>query len=195
MCEKGGWGISQNGTLDPRRVQWHFIEQLWPFNCALITFMSRGRQQPQNNPSSFMNSPLGHCQSRPSPGTLAAPRDPLLPLTPVLDGVGWLQHCHGAFCWGICLLSHVGHVDWKQGALTQLGVFGEEWMLGRRAELTSRWSTAKACQPPSTQHGWLRGQPTFFMTIGLRRIQAGCSVWSKPSISWNASLHPLSVLI
>lgn len=68
--------LPPNGTLDPRRVPWHFIEQLWPFNCALITFMSRGRQQPQNNPPSFMNSPLGHCQSRPSPGTLAAPTTP-----------------------------------------------------------------------------------------------------------------------
>lgn len=106
--------LSLNGTLDSRRVQWHIIEQLWPFNCALITFMSGGRQQPQNNPPPFMNSPLGHCQSRPSPGILAAPRDPLLPVTPVRDGVGSFQNCHGPFCWGICLLSHVGHVGWKQ---------------------------------------------------------------------------------
>lgn len=68
-------------------------------------------------------------------------------------------------------------------------------MLGRRAELTAKWSTAKALQPPSTQHGRLWRQPTFLVTSELSRIQAGSSVWSKASNSWNALLHPRSVLI
>lgn len=58
-AKKGGdetsVSLSLNGTLDPRRVQWHIIEQFWPFSCALITFMSGGRQRPQNNPPPFMN--------------------------------------------------------------------------------------------------------------------------------------------
>ena len=36
-----------NGTLGPFRVQWHLKVQPWPFSCALITFMSWGRQQSQ----------------------------------------------------------------------------------------------------------------------------------------------------
>lgn len=80
--------LSLNGTSASRSVQWHLKVQPWPFNCALITFMSWGRQQPQNNPSSFMNSPLGHCPSRPSPGILAAPSDPLLPIPTVCERSG-----------------------------------------------------------------------------------------------------------
>lgn len=47
--------------------------------------MSWGRQQPQNNPSSFMNSPLGLCPSRLSPGILAAPSNPLPPILPICE--------------------------------------------------------------------------------------------------------------
>lgn len=87
-----------NGTFGSCSVQWHLKVQSWPFNCALITFMSWGRQQPQNNPSSFMNTPLGHCPSRPSPGILAAPSDPLPPIPQYVNGAGPVQQCHGSFC-------------------------------------------------------------------------------------------------
>lgn len=156
-----------NGTLDPRRVRWHFIEQLWPFNCALITFMSRDRQRPQNNPPSFMNSPLGHCQSRPSPGTLAAPSIPSRRSC-------WLQHCHGSFCRGICLLSHVGHVGSKQGALAQLGVL----------EKSERWggeqSWLRDGQPPKhvsphqlSMDDWEGSQLFFLWQVGLGGSRLG----------------------
>lgn len=68
-----------------------------------------------------MNSPLGHCPSRPSPGILAAPSDPLLPIPQYVNGAGPVQQCHGSFCSGIWLLSHVSHIGSKRGTLTQLG--------------------------------------------------------------------------
>lgn len=115
--------LSYNGTSSSCNVLWHLKVLPWPFNCALITFMSWGRQQPPNNPSSFMNSPLGHCPSRPSPGFLAAPDNPLLPVPQYVNGAAPVQQCHGAFCSGIWLLSHQPY--WlRTGSLTQLEVSG-----------------------------------------------------------------------
>lgn len=87
-----------NGTLGPFSVSWHLKVQPWPFSCALITFMSWGRQQSQNNPSSFMNSPLGHCPTRLSPGILAAPSDPPLSIPQYVNGVGTVHQCNASFC-------------------------------------------------------------------------------------------------
>lgn len=106
--------------------------------------MSWGRQQPQNNPSSFMNSPLGHCSSRLSPGILAAPSNPLLPI-PYVNRAGSLQQCHGSFCYGIWLLSHVSHIGSKPGTLTQLRFCR---IVGVREASRVRWEVVNS-QPMS----------------------------------------------
>lgn len=97
-----------------------------------------------------MNSPLGHCLSRLSPGILAAPSHPLLPIPQYVYRVGPVQQCHGSLCSGIWLLSHVRHIGSKRGTLTRLcfrrlvGVGAAVRSQPVSGPISSAWASIKA---------------------------------------------------
>lgn len=157
--------------------------------------MSWGRQQPQNNPSSFMNSPLGHCPSRPSPGILAAPSDPLPPIPQYVNGAGpssamprffLLRHL-APFTRQPCWLK-TGH-PYPTGLLEVSGCRG-----GERTGLGGGQRPTRV-RPHQLSVGIYKGSRHLSWPAGFWRTQAGISAQPKASCSRNASLHPLSFLI
>lgn len=168
---RGGDGgpvnLSLNGTLGPCSVQWHLKVQPWPFNCALITFMSWGRQQTTKQPIVFYELTTGTLSQPPITWDLGCPQYSPPADLPVCRA-GQDQQCHSFFCKGIWLLSHVSHIGSELGPPTQLGLLR---LVGVREMSREGW-VAVSSQPvsgPSAQCGHLlyKGSQHFSWPVGF----------------------------
>lgn len=132
----------------------------------------------QNNPSSFVHSPLGYCPSRLSPVILAAPFDPLL-LIPLFSNATLLSVEASDFF-------HMSSVLAELSSFTLLGGCQQ-----RMLNELSGDQQPTSCLAPSSQRGHLWRQPVSLMASRVWKIWAWTFAQPKASCPWNISSYPL----